>query len=624
MALNQLVDSRDVRFVLYEMLELEKLSKYPKYADFDRDIYEDTLELAEKIAINYFYPSNSEGDKEGGAQFDPETNEVRVPESVKAAARAFIDSGFMTLRLPMESDGMGMPSALSTACGEYFNAGNTAAEMYVGGTLGAAMLIASFGTEEQKELYLPKMFAGEWGGDMCLTEPDAGSDVGALKTKAVKQADGTYLITGQKIFISSGESDLFENIIHPTLARIEGDIPGTKGISIFIVPKYLANPDGSLGERNDVVCSGIEHKMGIKNSATATLNFGDNGKCVGYLLGEERQGMKIMFYLMNEARIATGLQAQGQSSAAYMHAVTYARNRIQSKHITQSANPDAPGVPIIQHPDVQRMLLWMKGYVEGMRMLSYFLSYCVDITDIGEEDEAKKADGIIELFTPIVKAGISDASWLVTAEAIQVYGGYGVCSDYPVEQYARDTKVFSIYEGTNAIQSLDLTFRKILMNPEQFNLNAWKEKVEQILAQAKGVVDEKYVAQVERGLAKFDEIIDFLKEQLAAGNYMVITLHATPLQQCMFMLVLAWLHLWSLSITMPKMKELVGDAKGEERKKLIDDNQEAAYYSGRVLSSQFYIGAEFPKYFGKVECILNNELAAIKTSSATFTGALEE
>ncbi len=624
MALNQLVDSRDVRFVLFEMLELEKLNRYPHYADFDRDIYEDTLELAEKIAVNDFYPSNAEGDKEGGAQFNPETNEVRVPDSVKAAARVFIDSGFMTLRLPVEADGMGMPDLLNTACFEYFNAGNTAAQMYVGGTLGAAMLISKFGTDEQKELYLPKMFSGEWGGDMCLTESDAGSDVGALKTKAVKQDDGSYLITGQKIFISSGEHDIVENLIHPTLARIEGDIPGTKGISIFIVPKYLVNPDGSLGERNDVVCSGIEHKMGLKNSATATLNFGDNGKCVGYLLGEERQGMKIMFYLMNEARIATGLQALGQSSAAYMHAVTYARNRIQGKHITQSTNPDAPSVPIIQHPDVQRMLLWMKGYVEGMRMLAYYLSSCIDVNEAGEGDEAKKAYGIVELFTPIVKAGISDASWLVTSEAIQVYGGYGVCSDYPVEQYARDTKVFSIYEGTNAIQSLDLTFRKILMNPEQFNLNAWKEKVEEIMAKAKGVVDEKYIAQVEQGLAKFDEVINFLREQLAGGKFMVITLHATSLQQCMFMLVLAWLHLWSLTITMPKMKELVGDTKGEERQKLIDDNQEAAYYSGRVLSSQFYIGAEFPKYFGKMECILNNELAAIKTSSATFTGALEE
>ncbi len=223
------------------------------------------------------------------------------------------------------------------------------------------------------------MMEGKWGGTMCLTEPGAGSDVGALKTKAVKQADGTYLITGQKIFISNGEHDMTENIIHPVLARIEGDPEGTKGISIFVVPKFLINQDGSLGARNDMICSGIEHKMGLKGNATSTLNFGDNGKCVGYLLGKEREGMKIMFMLMNAARIHTGVQAEAVSSAAYMHAVTYARNRIQGAHITQSMNPAAPKVPIIEHPDVKRMLLYMKSTIEGMRMLCLFLAYHEDI-----------------------------------------------------------------------------------------------------------------------------------------------------------------------------------------------------------------------------------------------------
>ncbi len=624
MALNLLVDSRDVRFVLFEMLGLDKMDRYPKFSSHDRDIYEDTLNLAERIAVEYFYPSNMEGDREGGARFIPETNEVKVPESVKRAVKKFFESGFNLMRVSESQGGMQMPVLFHTACYEYFQAGNTSAEMYGGATLGAAYILTKFATDEQKKLYLPKMVAGEWGGDMCLTEPDAGSDVGALKSRAVKQPDGTYLITGQKIFISSGENDIFENIIHPVLARIEGDPAGTKGISIFIVPKYLVNPDGTLGKRNDVICSGIEHKLGIKSSSTCSLNFGDNGKCVGYLLGKEREGMKIMFYLMNEARIATGLQAQGQSSAAYMHAVTYARNRKQGSHITQTLNPDAPKTAIINHPDVQRMLLWMKASVEGMRMLSYYLSYCVDLSEVEDGEEAKKANAIVELLTPIVKAGISDSSWLVTSEAIQVYGGYGVCMDYPVEQYARDTKVFSIYEGTNAIQSLDLIFRKILMNPDNYNLKCWREFAGEITEKSKGVVDEKYTAMVEKGFAKFDEVISFIKDQMDTGKFMAVTLHATPLQQCMYMLVLAWLHLWSLTVSTPKMKELLGNAKGDERQKIINDNLEAAYYSGRVLSSQFYIGSEFPKYFGKVESILINELAAIKTTSAVFSGAPEE
>ena len=416
-----------------------------------------------------------------------------------------------------------------------------------------------------------------------------------------------------------------ENIIHPVLARIEGDPEGTKGISIFVVPKFLVNPDGSLGARNDVICSGIEHKMGLKGNATSTLNFGDNGKCVGYLLGKERQGMKVMFMLMNAARIHTGVQAEAVSSAAYMHAVTYARNRIQGAHITQMLNPAAPKVPIIEHPDVKRMLLYMKSTVEGMRMLFLFLAYHEDIMHSSSSaDEVKNSTAIVEILTPIVKAGISDAGWLVTAEAMQVYGGYGYCQEYPVEQYARDVKVFSIYEGTNAIQSLDLQMRKILMNPEMYNYQVLKKYITDTIDKAKGIVDERYVAPVARGLEKLGEIIAMMGKQLQEGKFIALVANATPLQQAMFPLIVAWLHLWSLTITLPKSRALVGDAKGADRKKILEDNDEAAYYSGRVLSSQFFIGAEFPKFFGMVECIMNNEGAAIKVDSANFTGALKE
>ncbi|MBN2161046.1 MAG: acyl-CoA dehydrogenase, partial [Spirochaetes bacterium] len=369
MALNPLVDSRDVRFVLFEMLEADKLLKFDKFSHLDMEAFESTLDLAEKIAVNHYYPANSAGDKEGGCTYDPKTKEVRVPDCIKEAYRAYIDAGFLMMRVGTDMGGMGMPDTVATACSEYFEAGCTAAHMYTGLILGASLLIFLYGTPEQIQTYCPNMIAGKWGGSMCLTEPEAGTDLGNLKTKAVKQPDGTYLITGQKIFISAGEHDMVENIIHPVLARIEGDPPGTKGISIFIVPKYLLNPDGSLGPRNDMVCTGIEHKMGLKSSATAALSFGDNGKCVGYLLGKERQGMQVMFNLMNAARIETGIQSMAQSSAAYLHAVAYARGRLQGSHFTKALDPSAPQVPIIEHPDVKRMLIWMKGYVEGMRML---------------------------------------------------------------------------------------------------------------------------------------------------------------------------------------------------------------------------------------------------------------
>ena len=343
MSFNSLVDTRDQRFVLFELLELDKLDRYEQFQDYDRSIYEDTLDLAEKIAIEAFYPSNVDGDKIG-LKYDPKNYTVTVPESFHKGFRAYVEAGFHTLAFPQEVGGMGLPSSISMAAAEYFNAGNTSLTMYCGAITGAMALILPFGSEELKNMFLPKMFEGAWGGTMCLTEPGAGSDVGALKTKAVKQPDGTYLITGQKIFISNGEHDMAENIIHPVLARIEGDPEGTKGISIFIVPKYLVNPDGSLGERNDLVCAGIEHKMGLKGNATSTLSFGDNGKCIGYLLGKECQGMQIMFHLMNAARIHTGVQAEACSSAGYLHAVTYARNRVQGVHISQMMNKSAPKV----------------------------------------------------------------------------------------------------------------------------------------------------------------------------------------------------------------------------------------------------------------------------------------
>ena len=623
MALNPLVDSRDVRFVIFEMLELDKINRYERFAGLDRDIFEETLNLAEKIAVDHFYPSNADGDKIG-LKYNPDTKEVTVPESFHKGFKAFVEAGFHTLPFHQEEGGMDMPATISFASQEYFNAGNTSLGMYCSSITGTAHLLMIYGSEEVKKLFLHKMIAGEWNGTMCLTEPDAGSNVGALKAKAVRQSDGTYLISGQKIFISNGEHDLTPNSIHRVLARIEGDPAGTKGISIFVVPKILVNKDGSLGKRNDVLCSGIEHKMGLKGNATSTLNFGDNGKCVGYLLGEERKGMKVMFQLMNEARIFTGIQAQSVSSAAYMHAVAYAKNRIQGVHITQQLNPQAPSVQIVEHPDVRRMLLYMKGTVEGMRMLTYYLSYNTDITlSSSSSDEVKEASAIIEILTPIVKAGISDAAWLVTAEAMQVYGGYGYCQHKPIEKCARDSKVFAIYEGTNGIQSLDLQMRKILLDPERYNYTMLKKRIAETVKKARGVVEEKYIALVERGVQKLDEVITMMNIQMQEGKFVALVLNATPLQQSMFQLVLAWLHLWSLTISIPRMKAIVGNAQAEERQKIISESNEAAYYSGRVLSSQFYIASEFPKYFGKIECIMNNEAAGIEAVRENFTGALE-
>jgi len=624
MAINPIIDTRDVRFVLFEMLETDKLKdRYPRYAEHDRDVYEEILELAERIAVEKNYPASAEADKTG-CSYDPATKSVKIPQCYKEPISAFYEAGFLALGESEEIGGMGMPQNITQACNEMFMAGSMPMMMYPGLGHGSMMLIHNFGTEEQKKIYTGKMLEGKWGGTMCLTEPEAGSDVGALKTKAVKQADGSYLITGQKIFITAGDNDYYENIIHPVLARIEGDPVGTKGISIFLVPKYHVKADGSLGDKNDVVCAGIEHKMGIKGSATCTMSFGENGKCVGYLLGEERQGMKIMFQMMNEARLGVGVQALALSSSAYMHAITFARNRVQSVHVTQMMNPEAKPVPIIQHPDVKRMLLWMKSHVEGMRMLCYLMADCLTVEHVDKSETGKEARALAEFVLPICKAGNTDTSVLVTSEAVQVYGGSGYCSDYPVEQLMRDSKITAIYEGTNGIQSLDLMMRKLLMNKEQYNYSIFVKNVKGVIDKARGIVDDKYITSVERGLAKVDEIVNKKKELMAGMKIMQILMNAKPFLDMMFVMTLGWLHLWSLTVAQPKMAQLIGDKKGEELDKLLMDNQEAAYYRGRVLSSQYYIGALFPELFGKAEAILNLESAVVKANEYIFTGAPAE
>ncbi len=624
MAVNPIIDSRDVRFVLFEVLETEKLgTRYEEYAEFDRDIYEEILDLAERIAVEKIYPANSEGDREG-CQYDPSTAQVTIPASYHEPIGAFYEAGFLALGESPEIGGMGMPQSITQACNEMFMAGSVPMMMYPGLGHGAMMLVHNYGTDEQKKLYTEKMLAGEWGGTMCLTEPEAGSDVGALKTKAVKQPDGTYLISGQKIFITAGDNDYYKNIIHPVLARIEGDPPGTKGISIFLVPKYLVNPDGTMGDKNDVVCAGIEHKMGIKGSATCTLSFGENGQCKGYLLGEERKGMRIMFQMMNEARLGVGIQGLALSTSAYMHAVTYAKNRVQGVHISQMMNPEAKAVPIIEHPDVRRMLLWMKSHVEGMRLLAYYMAQCLTIDECDESEEGKEARAVAELLLPICKSGNTDGAVQVTSEAMQVYGGSGYCADYPVEQLMRDSKITTIYEGTNGIQALDLVMRKLLMNKEQYNFSVFHKKVNETFEKARGVVDEKYIKTLERALEKTGEIVESKKKLLGEMKFLQIVMNAKPFLEAMFVLVMGWLHLWSLTVSMPKMKELCGDLKGEELDALLEENSEAAFYRGRVLSSQYYLGSEVPKFFGMAESILNVETSVLKAGPAVFSGAPAE
>jgi alkylation response protein AidB-like acyl-CoA dehydrogenase len=455
-------DLKDVEFVLFEQMKIGELCGLGPYKDQDAESYRSILQAAFDLTKERLWPINAESDRVG-ARFDAGT--VTVPDCQKEFRKTFVENGFLAMANSPEWGGLGLPTLLSSACGEIFIAGCLSFTLTPMLTRGAAHIIEVHGSEELKRIYLERMYSGEWSGTMCLTEPQAGSDLAAVKTKA-RRDGGSFLLEGTKTFITSGDHDFTKQIVHPVLARIEGAPPGIKGISLFLVPKYLPNPDGSLGEWNDVSCGNIEHKMGINASPTCTLNFGENGRCRGWLIGEENNGIVYMFQLMNEARIEVGLQGLGQAASAYGQALAYARERVQG--VSLKGAPREPGTraqTIMAHPDVRRMLLGMKAQVEGIRALLYETARNEDLAHAHPDAAVRRrAEGVVHLLTPVCKAYGTDMAFRVTEDAMQVHGGYGYCREYPVEQFCRDVKITSIYEGTNGIQALDLVGRKLPMD----------------------------------------------------------------------------------------------------------------------------------------------------------------
>ncbi len=448
-------DARDVKFNLFEWLDLDALLASQRYKEFDRDQLGMILDECLKVAKGSLASCNVQGDRVG-ARF--EGGRVTAPPGFIQAWKDLGQGGWVSPTSSSEFGGMGLPESVGTAISEFTTGANSSVSLTILLTRGAAHLIESFGSDELKATFCRRMYAGEWAGTMCLTEPSAGSDLAALTTKAEKQADGTYLISGEKIFITSGDHDLTPNIVHAVLARTTGAPAGAKGISLFVVPKFRVNPDGSVGEPNDVACSGIEHKLGINGSSTCSLVFGGSGKCQGFLLGRERTGLLLMFQMMNAARYEVGVQGLAIASAAYQAALGFARERLQGRSYK---DPGANGqVTILEHPDVRRSLLLQSAYVQAMRALVSFTGWCMDKSHTTEGEEHDRWEGLVDLFTPVCKAWCSDWGFRVAEWALQVHGGYGYTKEYPAEQYLRDVKIASIYEGTNGIQALDLVGRK--------------------------------------------------------------------------------------------------------------------------------------------------------------------
>ncbi len=448
---------RDMSFIFNDVLDVSKYSNLPGFAEASSDMIDAILEEGGKLAANVLHPLNEVGDREGCKRNDD--GSVTTPTGFKDAYNAFRDGGWQSLSFDPEYGGQGLPYFLTCAVNEMVSSSNMAFGMYPGLAAGAAAALYAHGSDEQKATYLPKMISGDWGGTMNLTEPHCGTDLGMLRTKAAPQEDGSYKITGQKIWISAGEHDLTDNIIHLVLARIEGAPEGVKGISLFVVPKYMVNEDGSLGERNALQCGGLESKMGIHGNATCVMNYDG---ATGWLIGEANRGLNAMFVMMNEARLGVAIQGIAISEVSYQNAAAYANERIQGRSLTGPKAPDKPADPIIVHPDVRRMLLEQKATIEGGRAWMYWAALQADLHHKAEDEATRtKADDFLGIMTPALKAYLTDRGFLHASSGMQVLGGSGYTQEWGMEQFVRDARIAMIYEGANGIQALDLVGRKL-------------------------------------------------------------------------------------------------------------------------------------------------------------------
>ena len=580
-----IADRRDIDFVLHEQLEVGNLSSNEKFAEYSKKTIDMVVSEARNLAVKEVLPTNAPGDLQGCKL---ENGEVIIPEDFKKIWEHYKEGEWIAMSEDPEWGGQGMPHALSSAATEYLNGANMAMFMYVALTHGAAGLVETFGTDKQKNLYVKKMYSGEWSGTMLLTEPSAGSDVGALETIAKKNDDGTYSISGNKIFISGGEHDLAENIVHPVLARIEGAPEGTKGISLFLVPKYRVDDDGSLGEFNDVICTGIEHKMGIHGNCTCSLTLGGKDNCVGTLLGEENKGMKAMFIMMNGARLYVGQQGLSLASSSYINAVNYAKERVQGPNLLTMLEKNPPAVPIVQHPDIRRTLMSMKSYVEGMRSLVYYVGNCFDLQKISNNsEEIEKLQGLIDVLIPIAKGYVTDKAFEVCSHGMQVYGGYGFIEEYPQAQLLRDCKITQIYEGTNGIQALDLVGRKMVLHTGKY-LRHFFQPLSAFIEQHKNNKDcSNYMLPLAKSFSRLQTATMIIAER-AQANPNEAAVAATEYLKLFGLVAVA--YMWAQMALQAQQKQ--GHMKAE-------------FYDAKIKTATFYMQRLLPQTGSLLSAIMS-------------------
>ncbi len=602
-------DLREMSFLLFEQFKLADLLGKAPYDAWGEEEVKSSLAECYRFCREVLGPLNVVGDIQGCKL---EGGKVVTPKGFQDAWKKLYEAGWKSIGVPQDLGGAGAPRSVQVLVEELLSGANTAFNMYPGLAYGAAEVIEHFGTPDQKKLYCERMYNGTWGGTMCLTEPHAGTDVGSAKTTATRNPDGSYVIRGTKIFISGGDHDLAENVIHLVLARVEGAPPGTKGLTLFIVPKIRASQDGTLGESNDVSVGALEHKMGINGSATCVLNFGDNGTCLGWPVGGEEklnQGMPQMFKMMNGARIAVGIQGVSVASSAYLNALEYARDRKQGSSITHWKDATAPRVSILEHADVRRMLLHMKAIVEGTRALAVKLAHHQDeVVALTGKDEKAVAyhQGQVDLLVPLVKAYGSDQGFRVCEMAIQTYGGAGYTRDYPVEQYCRDAKIFSIYEGTNHIQAMDLVGRK-LGQAGGANLQTFLGDIAKFVA-ANG--NHAKLGPAVKKLGAAQEAVAGTAMRLLmwfqSGQLSLVPLSANRFCEMMSELTVGWLLLEGAMVAEAAL------AKTDEK------HPDHAFYTGKIAAAQYYAKNILPTVEHKAQLLADEDKSPLEIPDAAF------
>jgi len=575
--MDQLINNRDLEFQLYELLNSEELNSREKFSDHNKETFDAVLETAEKIALKKFLPHNHKAD-----QNEPQfvSGKVEMIPEVKEAFDAHREAGFIAASLDYDLGGMQLPAVITLASASYFMSANPSTTAYGFLTTGAANLIRVFGNDEQKEKFLTKMLTGEYSGTMGLTEPSAGSSLSDITTQAIPESDGTFKIKGQKIFISGGDHELTDNIVHLVLAKIKGAPVGVKGISLFIVPKFRLDEKGKPAEKNDVNLAGLFHKMGYRGTTSTALSFGENDDCTGYLVGQEHHGLKYMFQMMNEARLWVGFGAIMIGYRGYLSSLAYAKERSQGRKPTEK-NPASPQVNIIEHADVKRMLLAQKSYVEGGVSLCFYSARLVDDCETLTDEEKTNAEILLDLLMPIVKACNSDYGLKANDLAIQILGGSGYTHEYPVEQCYRDNRLNPIHEGTNGIQALDLLGRKVWLN-NSAGLKLLAKNILTDINQSKGLEKtEKFAASIGKALELCNKVTQQLGESMASNGADKTLANANCYLSMMGKLVFSWM--W-LRQSMVAEKALANELSKKER----------SFYQGKIQAAQYFIHWELP------------------------------